>query len=84
MGKLLYFLITKAFDRNSLSYALEQNSMVEQDNQILMKMVQCMFFNTNLDNRFLGKALNSVVYTLNKVTSQMIHGCTPFQKWCIR
>ena len=66
------------------SYTPEQNSVAERDNRTLMEMVRCMLFNSNLDNRFWGEALNSAVYTLNRVASRTIHGCTPFEKWYIR
>ena len=75
------------FDRKGVrqefttSYTPEQNSVAERDNRTLMEMVRCMLFNSNLDSRFWGEALNNAVYTLKRVASQTIHGCTPFEKW---
>jgi hypothetical protein len=46
-----------------------------------MEMVRCMLFDRKINKNFWGEAINTTIYTLNRISSQTLHDLTPFEKW---
>ena len=62
-------------------YSLEQNSVVERDNRTMVECARSMLYQKSLPLEFWGEAVNTTVYVLNRVSSRILHGETPFTKW---
>ena len=67
----------------TLSGTPQHNGVSERRNHTLLDMVQSMMSLANLPKMFWGYALNTVIYTLNRVPSKSI-GFTPYEIWCGR
>ena len=62
-------------------YTPEQNSVVERDNRTVVESARSMLFHYSMPLPFWAEAINTAVYTLNRVSSRTLHGDTPYTKW---
>jgi len=62
-------------------YTPEQNSVVERDNRTVVESARSMLYHYSMPLSFWGEAVNTAVYVLNRVSSRVLHGDTPYTKW---
>lgn len=59
----------------------QQNRLAERMNRTLLESVRCMLFSANLHRRFLGEAVTTVAYLINRSPSTAIDLKTPEEVW---
>jgi hypothetical protein len=64
----------------TIPYTSQQNGVAKKRNQTLLEMVRSIMVQANLSITFLGDALLTVVYILNRVPSKSISS-TPYELW---
>lgn len=57
----------------------QQNGVTERLNHTLVKMVQTILIESNLDRRFWGEALSTAVHLRNRSPTKAMEGKTPFE-----
>lgn len=62
------------------SYTPEQNGVAERKNRTLIEMVRCMLFDTDMDKKFWGEAVNTANYLQNRLPSRSVSK-TPYELW---
>ena len=58
----------------------QQNGVVERRNQTLLEMIRSMMMQANLPISYLGDALMTATYILNRVPSKSVPS-TPYELW---
>jgi hypothetical protein len=64
----------------TISNTLQQNGVVERKNRTLLDMVRSMMAQANLPISFLGDALLTAAYILNRVPSQLVSSIS-YELW---
>ena len=64
-------------------YTPEQNSVVERDNRTVVESARSMLYYYSMPLSFWGEAINTAVYVLNRVSSRILNGETPYTKWLL-
>ena len=65
----------------TVPYCPEQNGVAERDNRTIVESACLMLHHRGMPLEFWAEAVNTAVYTLNRLSSKTILGSTPFQMW---
>ncbi|WVZ95284.1 LOW QUALITY PROTEIN: hypothetical protein U9M48_041069 [Paspalum notatum var. saurae] len=65
----------------SAPYSPQQNGVVERKNQTVVGMARCMLKAKGMPVAFLGEAVTTAVYILNRASTKALDGQTPFEAW---
>jgi hypothetical protein len=65
-------------------YVHEQNGFIECNIEIVMEVTKIILHAKELSKYLWAKVKNTIVHVLNKTTTQVLDGSTPFEKWTRR
>jgi IS30 family transposase len=65
----------------SVSYSLQQNSVVERHNQTVVGMARALLKQREKPTVFWGEAVVTSVYILNRSPTKALNGMTPYEAW---
>lgn len=59
----------------------QQNGVAERKNRYVVEMARCLLFQSGLDKKYWGEAVNTAIYVENRLAVKFNHGVTPYEKW---
>ncbi|KAG8478890.1 hypothetical protein CXB51_028743 [Gossypium anomalum] len=62
-------------------YTPQQNRVCERKNKSVLDMARCLLFESKLPSKFWAEAVNTLVYMLNKLSTNAVKEKTPFEAW---
>jgi hypothetical protein len=62
-------------------YNLQQNSVVERCNQMVVAMAKALLKQRGMPANFWGEAVLTAVYILNCSPTKVLHGMSPYEAW---
>jgi len=75
------YLVSKGISHDLIApYSPEQNSVAERDNRTIVECARSMLYQHQIPLHFGAEAINIAVYTLNRISSHVIHGQTLMEK----
>lgn len=79
-GLKQYFADKGIVRQMSAPYSPQQNGVAERKNRYLKEMMRCMLFDSGLDKKFWGEAINTANYLQNRCPSSTVDR-TPYELW---
>lgn len=81
-NNLAKFMLERGIEHQQTApYTPEQNGLAERFNRTLVEKARCMLFDSGLDVKFWGEAVNTAAYIINRSPSKALANKTPEEMW---